>query len=88
MSAAPVTQPVSAWIGEFVVLAALWGASFLFMRLGASEFFVGAADHFFVVRKTGSVTPRPEMWLASDSALIALTAASSRFTAFPCSTAI
>lgn len=38
MSAAPVTQPVSAWIGEFVVLAALWGASFLFMRMGASEF--------------------------------------------------
>ncbi|AOG22750.1 DMT family transporter [Acidovorax sp. RAC01] len=31
-------KPVSGWIGEFVVLAALWGASFLFMRLGASEF--------------------------------------------------
>lgn len=26
------------WIGEFILLAALWGASFLFMRLGASEF--------------------------------------------------
>ena len=26
------------WLGEFVVLAALWGASFLFMRLGAAEF--------------------------------------------------
>jgi len=38
MSTAPATQPVSAWIGEFVVLAALWGASFLFMRMGAAEF--------------------------------------------------
>lgn len=27
-----------AWIGEFVLLSSLWGASFLFMRLGASEF--------------------------------------------------
>ena len=34
----PGHQPVSTWIGEFIALAALWGASFLFMRLGASEF--------------------------------------------------
>ena len=27
-----------AWVAEFVLLAALWGASFLFMRLGAAEF--------------------------------------------------
>jgi hypothetical protein len=26
------------WLAEFVLLAALWGASFLFMRLGAAEF--------------------------------------------------
>ena len=32
------TQPVSSWIGEFILLAALWGASFLFMRMGAAEF--------------------------------------------------
>ena len=32
------TQPVSTWIGEFILLAALWGASFLFMRMGAAEF--------------------------------------------------
>ncbi|MBH2044175.1 MAG: DMT family transporter [Comamonadaceae bacterium] len=38
MNAASATKPVSAWLGEFVLLAALWGASFLFMRLGASEF--------------------------------------------------
>lgn len=38
MSAAGGTRPVSAWMAEFVALAALWGASFLFMRLGASEF--------------------------------------------------
>jgi drug/metabolite transporter (DMT)-like permease len=34
----PGTRPVSTWIGEFILLAALWGASFLFMRLGAAEF--------------------------------------------------
>jgi len=34
----PAYQPVSTWIGEFILLAALWGASFLFMRMGASEF--------------------------------------------------
>jgi drug/metabolite transporter (DMT)-like permease len=38
MNSHPATQPVSTWIGEFVVLAALWGASFLFMRMGAAEF--------------------------------------------------
>ena len=38
MSATPTTKPVSAWIGEFILLSALWGASFLFMRMGASEF--------------------------------------------------
>jgi drug/metabolite transporter (DMT)-like permease len=26
------------WVGEFFLLSALWGASFLFMRLGAAEF--------------------------------------------------
>lgn len=31
-----MTHP--AWLPEFVLLAALWGASFLFMRLGAAEF--------------------------------------------------
>lgn len=35
---APEHLPVSAWLGEFVLLAGLWGASFLFMRLGAAEF--------------------------------------------------
>lgn len=34
----PGNPPVSTWVGEFVLLAALWGASFLFMRLGASDF--------------------------------------------------
>ena len=34
----PAQQPASHWIAEFILLAALWGASFLFMRLGASEF--------------------------------------------------
>lgn len=31
----PTTKP---WLTEFILLAAIWGASFLFMRLGASEF--------------------------------------------------
>ncbi len=35
---APATAPAPRWLGEFVLLAALWGASFLFMRLGAAEF--------------------------------------------------
>ena len=35
MNSLPTKQP---WLVEFVLLAALWGASFLFMRLGASEF--------------------------------------------------
>ncbi|AVP57816.1 DMT family transporter [Pulveribacter suum] len=30
--------PASAWLGEFLLLSSLWGASFLFMRLGAAEF--------------------------------------------------
>lgn len=34
----PLTQPISSWIGEFILLASLWGASFLFMRMGAAEF--------------------------------------------------
>ncbi len=38
MTAPGQQQPVSSWIAEFILLAALWGASFLFMRLGASEF--------------------------------------------------
>ena len=26
------------WVAEFVLLAAIWGSSFLFTRLGAAEF--------------------------------------------------
>lgn len=38
MSVQPLYKPVSAWIGEFMLLSSLWGASFLFTRLGATEF--------------------------------------------------
>jgi drug/metabolite transporter (DMT)-like permease len=31
-------QPQKPWLTEFVLLAAVWGSSFLFMRLGAVEF--------------------------------------------------
>ncbi len=37
-SSPPASLPVTAWLGEFVLLSGLWGASFLFMRMGASEF--------------------------------------------------
>jgi len=33
----PKTAPQPAWMLDFVLLAAIWGASFLFMRLGAVE---------------------------------------------------
>lgn len=35
MNTAPTQQP---WLTEFVLLGAIWGASFLFTRLGAAEF--------------------------------------------------
>ena len=42
MSSTPLSAgaavPHHAWLGEFILLASLWGASFLFMRLGAAEF--------------------------------------------------
>ena len=31
------------WLQDFVLLAAIWGSSFLFMRMGAKEF--GAMAH-------------------------------------------
>ena len=38
MKSAAAAQPAPAWMGEFFLLSSLWGASFLFMRLGAAEF--------------------------------------------------
>lgn len=38
MSSAAGTPAAVHWVREFVALSALWGASFLFMRLGAAEF--------------------------------------------------
>lgn len=37
-SAASLHAPARAWLTDFVLLAAIWGASFMFMRLGAVEF--------------------------------------------------
>lgn len=34
----PSTSLPTAWVGEFVLLASLWGASFLFLRIGVGEF--------------------------------------------------
>ena len=38
MNSAAAARPAPAWMGEFFLLSSLWGASFLFMRLGAAEF--------------------------------------------------
>lgn len=38
MSVAPPPAPPRTWVLPFLLLAALWGSSFLFMRLGASAF--------------------------------------------------
>ncbi len=38
MSGADGTRPAVHWVREFFLLSSLWGASFLFMRLGAAEF--------------------------------------------------
>lgn len=38
MSAAEGTHTEVRWVREFFLLSSLWGASFLFMRLGAAEF--------------------------------------------------
>ena len=32
------SEPTQPWLSDFIVLAAIWGSSFLFMRLGALEF--------------------------------------------------
>lgn len=37
-TAAPPPAPARGWVIDLVLLAALWGASFLFMRIGAVEF--------------------------------------------------
>ena len=38
MSVAPPAVNSMAWLSDFILLAAIWGSSFLFMRLGAVEF--------------------------------------------------
>ena len=38
MTAPPVALKNKAWLTDFVLLAAIWGSSFLFMRLGVGEF--------------------------------------------------
>ncbi len=31
-------RPTRSWLGQFIALAAIWGSSFMFMRIGAHEF--------------------------------------------------
>ena len=48
------------WTGNFVLLAAIWGASFLFMRLGAAEF--GAVATAFLRVAVASCLMLPVVW--------------------------
>ena len=50
-----------AWLGEFVLLAALWGSSFLLMRLGATDF--GALPTAFVRVLVAALTLLPVLVL-------------------------
>lgn len=38
MTRHPGSTPVRVWLGDFVLLSAIWGSSFMFMRVGAREF--------------------------------------------------
>lgn len=65
MTAAAQAQPAAAgarsWIAEFVLLAAIWGSSFLFMRLGAVEF--GALPTAAVRVAVAAAFLLPLLWL-------------------------
>lgn len=58
-------SPTRPWGAEFVLLAALWGASFLFMRIGATEF--GALPTAFVRSALATLCLLP--WLAARGRL-------------------
>jgi len=59
MNAAPQRSP--GWLGGFLALAAIWGASFLFMRLGATEFGVFATAGVRV--GLAALLMLPALWL-------------------------
>lgn len=65
MTTAAPTHPAAAgargWIVEFILLAAIWGSSFLFMRLGAVEF--GALPTAAVRVAVAAVFLLPLLWL-------------------------
>lgn len=56
-------------LGDLVVLAALWGASFLFMRLGAAEF--GALPLAFVRVAGASLMLLPLLWWRGQGGALA-----------------
>ena len=55
------TASPSSWVAEFLLLAAIWGASFLFMRIGAVEF--GALPTAAVRVAIAAVFLLPLVWL-------------------------
>lgn len=59
--ATPAATGARSWIVEFVLLAAIWGSSFLFMRLGAVEF--GALPTAAVRVAVAAAFLLPLMWL-------------------------
>ena len=59
--AAPAAAGARGWIVEFVLLAAIWGSSFLFMRLGAVEF--GALPTAAVRVAVAAAFLLPLLWL-------------------------
>ena len=66
MTAAAPTQPAAAagargWAVDFILLAAIWGSSFLFMRLGAVEF--GALPTAAVRVAVAAAFLLPLLWL-------------------------
>ena len=38
MSSSQESEQAAGWLTDYAMLGALWGASFLFMRMGAAEF--------------------------------------------------
>ena len=59
-SAAPAPATSRPWVSDFLLLSALWGASFMFMRLGAVEF--GPLPTAFLRVSLAALFLLPIMW--------------------------
>ena len=61
----PAARP---WLGDFLLLAAIWGASFLFMRIAAAEF--GALPTAALRVAVASLFLWPLLWLRGQAGLL------------------